>query len=197
MILEVIQWGLQPSYVTADSWYSSKENLKFLRNQELNFGMGLAENRIVILEKGSEVRIDSLDIPDNGLIVKLKDFEKVKVFKRIFKNGNVRYYALFFSNKKQLEDATREDFRELFAQHWGIETYHRALKQLCNLNKFFVRKTNPILTHIFCSLRAFCQLELMRVKETIESWYEVQRNLYREVAKEFIINNFTAKINFK
>lgn len=54
-----------------------------------------------------------------------------------------------------------------------------------------MRKTNAILTHVFCSLRAFCQLELMRVKETIESWYEVQRNLYLEVARKFIKREFS------
>ncbi len=72
----------------------------------------------------------------------------------------------------------------------GLKSIRSALKQLCNLNKFFVRKTQAIFTHIFCSLRAFCQLELMRVSETIENWYEVQRNLYIEVARRFITNNF-------
>ena len=96
--------------------------------------------------------------------------------------------------KKNYKKPRLQDFRELFDIHWGIEVYHRALKQLCNLNKFFVRKNTAILTHIFCSLRAFCQLELMRVKETIETWYEMQRNLYLEVAKQFIIENFPQKL---
>ena len=112
------------------------------------------------------------------------------MFKRVFQNGNTHYYALFFREKTELEETNRPDFRALLARHWGIEVYHRALKQLCNLNKFFVRKTQAIFTHIFCSLRAFCQLELMRVSETIENWYEVQRNLYIEVARRFITNNF-------
>ena len=57
-----------------------------------------------------------------------------------------------------------------------------------------MRKTPAIITHIFCALRAFCQLELMRVKERIDNWYEVQRNLYTEVARQFIIDNFQQKI---
>ncbi len=56
-----------------------------------------------------------------------------------------------------------------------------------------MRKTQAIINHIFCSLRAFCQLELMRVKETIDNWYEVQRNLYTAVARQFIIDNFPQK----
>lgn len=190
MITEVLNWGIQPSRVTTDSWYASKDNLKFFKNQELNFGVGLAKNRSVRINKGKYVRIETLNIPDNGLIVELKGFGQVKVFKRVFKNGTTHYYALFLTDKKELEETNRQDFRELFARHWGIEVYHRALKQLCNLNKFFVRKTTAIITHIFCSLRAFCQLELMRVSATVENWYEVQKSLYIEVARRFITENF-------
>ncbi len=155
----------------------------------------MAKNRSVRVDKGKYVRIDSLNIPDDGLIVELKGFGKVKVFKRVFKNETIHYYVLFFTDEEKLEEATRQDFRELFAIHWGIEVYHRALKQLCNLNNFFVRKTPAIITHIFCSLRAFCQLELMRFKETIDNWYEVPRNSYTEVARQFIIDNFQQKMS--
>lgn len=207
MIDEVISWGIEAANITTDSWYSSKQNLKFFRDKELNFGVGLAKNRLVRSDKGKYVRINSLDIPEDGLIVELKGFGQVKVFERVFKkrmrpraavrrkgtrtkHGTTHYYALFLTDKKELEETNRQDFRALFAKHWGIEVYHRALKQICNLNKFFVRKISAICTHIFCSLRAFCQLELMRVSEIVENWYEVQRNLYIEVARKFITENF-------
>ncbi len=156
--------------------------------------MGLAKNRLVRSDKGKYVRINSLDIPEDGLIVELKCFCQVKVFERVFKNRTTHYYSLFLTDKKELEETNRKNFRELFIIHWGIEVYHRALKQLCNLNNFFVRKTSAICTHIFCSLRAFCQLELMRISETVENWYEVQKNLYIEVARRFIIENFPSVI---
>ncbi len=190
MIDEIIRWGIKAKNITTDSWYASKQNLEFFREKEFNFGVGLATNRSVRVAQDNYVRVDSLEIPKDGLIVELKSFGKVKVFKRVFKNGTTHYYALFFTDEDKLEEATRQDFRELFGIHWGVEVYHRALKQLCNLNKFFVRKTPAIINHIFCALRAFCQLELMRVKETIFNWYEVQRNLYIKVAKQFITDNF-------
>ncbi len=184
------EWGIKAEAITTDSWYSSKQNLKFFRDKGLNFGVGLRKNRLVSINKAEYAKIDSLNIPDDGLIVQLKNFGKVKVFKRVFKNGNTHYYALFIIDEKELEEASRQNFRGLFATHWGIEVYHRALKQLCNINKFFVRKVSAICTHIFCSLRAFCQLELMRISEKIENWYEVQKNLYIEVARRFIAENF-------
>jgi hypothetical protein len=52
MIVEVLCWGLKPQMVTGDSWYSSRENLNFLRNQELGFMTGIARNRQVAITPG-------------------------------------------------------------------------------------------------------------------------------------------------
>lgn len=56
-----------------------------------------------------------------------------------------------------------------------------------------VRTSETIKTHIFCSIRAFRQLELMRIEELIENWYELQRNLYLQVAREFILERLIRK----
>ena len=191
MIEEVIKWGVKASTVTTDCWYSSKENLRFFKEKELNFQVGIAKNRQVKLEEGKYQRVEYLDIPSDGLIVTVKEFGKVKVFKRTFKNGSCRYYASFRANKTELINWKRFEFRELQGIHWGIECYHRAFKQLCGLSKFQVRKTESIITHVFCSLRAFCQLELMRIQATIESWYSLHRELSLKVAREFILEQLS------
>ena len=134
--------------------------------------------------------MENLDIPPEGTIVTLKQFGVVKVFKRTFRNGRTRYLVWFQLDESTLAEVTRQDLRELCSIHWGIETYHRALKQLCNIGKFLVRTSVAIQTHFFCSLRAFCQLELMRVQEKIESWYQPQKELYLQVAREYIIEHF-------
>jgi hypothetical protein len=63
MIAEVLLWGLQPQMVTGDSWYSSKENLNFLRTQKLSFMMGIAKNRQVAMIPGTYTAVKNLDIP--------------------------------------------------------------------------------------------------------------------------------------
>lgn len=45
MITEVLGWGLEPMMVTTDAWYSSGENLKFLKNKDLGCLMGVAKNK--------------------------------------------------------------------------------------------------------------------------------------------------------
>jgi hypothetical protein len=40
----------------------------------------------------------------------------------------------------------------------------------------------------------FCQLELVRIAETIESWYSLQRELSLKVAKEFILEQLSSSV---
>ena len=74
MVLEVIEWGPKPNWVTGDSWYSSLENLKFLRNQKVGFLFGIANNRKVSIERGTSLQVKTVEIPSEGLMVYLKAF---------------------------------------------------------------------------------------------------------------------------
>nr|ADN17999.1 transposase IS4 family protein [Gloeothece verrucosa PCC 7822] len=195
MIEEVLEWGIVPKTITTDSWYSSKNNLKFFKDKKLDFLVGIAKNRQVKVLGGKFCKVEQLEIPEDGLKVYLKEFGWVKVFQRVFKNEKPRYYLIYQTEESESDNKllTRNQLRYLCSIHWGIECYHRALKQLCGLNKFLVRTSQSIATHIFCSLRAFCQLELMRIQETIFTWYEVQRELYLKVAREFILKRLEEK----
>ena len=52
-----------------------------------------------------------------------------------------------------------------------------------------VRDTEAIKNHIFCAIRAFVQLEFMRFENLISNWYEVQRNLFKEAIRDYILEN--------
>lgn len=84
IVVEVKAWGVRPAWVTRDSWYSSIENLKFLKNEGLSFVFGITNNRKISLEKGSEVQVKTLTIPESGLVVYLKEFGR-RYFVRISK----------------------------------------------------------------------------------------------------------------
>ena len=57
-----------------------------------------------------------------------------------------------------------------------------------------VRTTEAIKTHFFSAIRAFTQLELMRAEELIENWYELQRNLSLQVARDFILERLKQQV---
>ncbi len=91
-----------------------------------------------------------------------------------------------------MAEITRDEFITIHDTHWRIETFHRAIKQVCGICRFMVRDTCAIKTHVFCSIKAFVKLELMRSEKIISNWYEVQRNLFTSVIREHILANFSS-----
>lgn len=112
----------------------------------------------------------------------------VKIFRTIFKD-EFRYYVMLVSQVEDLSCLNWWDFKRIHEQHWGIEQYHRALKQVCNIERFQVRATSAIKTHIFCAIRGFVQLEFLRYQAQIKNWYALKRDLFTEVIRSFIVNN--------
>lgn len=86
------------------------------------------------------------------------------------------------------------EFKRVHDQHWGIESYHRDLKQVCNIERFQLRESRAIRTHIFCAIRGFIQLEFLRVQAKIINWYELRQNLFTEVIRSFILDNLAANL---
>ena len=100
MVSEVLGWGLAPAMVTADSWYSGVENLRFLRDQGLSFMIALEKNRLVSEQRGEQVRVENVDLPESGKAMYLRHFGWVSVFRTVDKNNDVRHYAAFDPRKK-------------------------------------------------------------------------------------------------
>ncbi|WP_442949458.1 IS701 family transposase [Nostoc sp.] len=190
MLIEVISWDVKPILVTGDSWYSGVENLKFLRNQKLGFLFGVEKNRTVSNELGY-CQVRSLEIHEQGLITHLREFGFIKLFRKDFKKEDSRHYILYLPLEEMLKQLTRGEFVTIHDTHWRIESFHRALKQVCGICRFMVRDSHAIKTHIFCSLQAFVRLEKMRSENIISNWYELQRNLFTLVVREYIVNNLT------
>jgi len=42
---------------------------------------------------------------------------------------------------------------------------------------------------LFCALRAFVELELRVWQQQLGNWYELQRHLYQDVARQFILQS--------
>jgi len=188
MLEEVLVWGLQPAFVTADTWYASIDNFKRVRHHTLSCLFAVERNRLVSIEKGTYVPVQHLELPESGLVCYLKGFDTIKVFRTVFKN-EYRYYALYIPDLEQLKKLTYIDFKAIHDNHWNIEQFHRATKQVCNIERFQVRTTVAIKNHIFCAISAFVQLEFLRLKNIILNWYEIQNNLFNDVIRTFIIDN--------
>ena len=192
MIIEVTSWGLRPRLVTGDSWYSGVENLKFLRDQKLGFLFGVKKNRTVSIEPRKYCQVGSMDIPSEGMMTHLREFGFIKLYRKDFKQEDSRHYIIYFPDEDMLKKVERSKFIIIHDTHWGIECFHRAIKQVCGICRFMVRDSYAIRTHIFCSLQAFVRLEQMRSEKIIANWYELQRNLFTSVIRDYIVSHLAS-----
>ena len=171
--------GFRPSYVLFDSWYSSLENLKKLRECDWRWLTQFRCNRRVNPDGTGNVRIDAVDIPPGGREAHLRGYGFIKVFRTVSPNGDVEHWA---TNDLGMTPQQREALKD---QAWGIETYHRGLKQCCGVERCQARKAESQRSHIGMAVRAFVRLEVHRLQSGI-SWYEAVASIVRSAIRQYL-----------
>lgn len=86
------------------------------------------------------------------------------------------------------------NFELLHDCHWQIEQYHRAIKQVCNIESFQVRGKVAVKNHIFAAICGYVKLQQMRATDVIKNCYSLKRDLFNEVIATFI-GIFTPTMN--
>ena len=76
---------------------------------------------------------------------------------------------------------------ELQKDGWGVEVYHRGIKQCCGVERSQVRRAIKQIGHITLSLRAFIRLEINRVRRGT-SWYESKISVIRGAVGSYLSN---------
>ena len=185
MLTEVLAWGLEPAFVTGDSWYSCVSHLKRIKNHQIGLLFALESNRLVSVEKGVWVQVQQLEIPEDGLVVWLKNFGFVKVLRTHLKD-QVRHYISALPSDEQTASFDQKAFTEQHDRHWQIEQYHRAIKQVCHIERFQVRSKAAIKNHLFAAICGFVQLQKLSFTAVINNCYSLQRNLFKDVIASFI-----------
>jgi hypothetical protein len=189
MLTAAKERGFHPRYVVFDSWYTSLDNLKLIsRDLGWHWFARMKSNRMVdpsgrkkiVGKKSGNVPVSGIDeIPAEGRVVHLRGYGMVRVFKLVSTNGDVEYYA---TDNLEMKEKECED---LSGQGWGIEVYHRGIKQCCGVERSQVRDAIKQLSHISLSLRAFLRLELERIRSGV-SWYESKTSVTREAIRTYL-----------
>jgi hypothetical protein len=179
MLEQANERGFEPRYVLFDSWYSSLENLKAIRGYGWHWLCRLKSNRLINPDTSGNVAIRELEIPTEGRIVHLKAYGMVKVFRTVGRDGDVEHWA---TDDLEMSEPERE---ELEGAGWGIETYHRALKQCCGVERSQARGARAQRNHLGLSLRAFLRLEANRLENGV-SWYEAKLSIVRDAVRKYL-----------
>ena len=170
---------LTPQCVVFDSWYSSLDNLKLIRQHEWFWLTRFKRNRHVNPDGTGNRPLSEVDIAASGTVVHLKGYGLVKVFKIVAPNGDIDYWATNDLNLNQLQRLQWSEFA------WAIEEYHRGLKQCCGVERAQVRASRAQRNHIGLSIRAFLRLELHMCATGI-SWYEAKLGIVRDAVRAFL-----------
>jgi hypothetical protein len=171
--------GFAPSLVAFDSWYSSLENLKLVREFAWDWLTRLKSNRQVSLQAGVQQAVSALDIPASGLTVHLRGYGLVKLFRTVDPHGNAEHWA---TNRLTMTDAQRQ---VLAQRAWLIETYHRALKQFTGVERGQFRLERSQRNHIGLALRAYVRLEFHRWHSRL-AIFDAKLNIIRDAIRLYL-----------
>ena len=171
--------GFRPPCVCFDSWYSGKDNLKVVRELGWTFLTQVRCNRRVNPDRTGNRPIQECVIASAGTIVHLEGFGLVKAFRIATTDGGTEYWV---TNDLAMDELTRLMFAE---RAWGIEEYHRGLKQNCAVDRCQTRRANAQRNHIGFAIRAFVRLEWHRFTTGV-SWFAAKMALVREAVREYL-----------
>ncbi|MGI8857395.1 MAG: IS701 family transposase, partial [Thermomicrobiales bacterium] len=93
--------------------------------------------------------------------------------------GETEHWA---TNDEQMHELARLRYAE---DAWGIEVYHRALKQACGVEWAMVRVGRAQRNHIGMAIRAFVRLEWHRVRTGI-GWGMAKEGIIRQAIRLYL-----------
>jgi putative transposase len=171
--------GFTPECVAFDSWYASLANLKAIRGHGWRWVTQLKANRTVNPDGTGNRPLGDCAISPTGTRVHLQGYGFILVFLIVLPHGDREYWA---TNDLAMGELTRRKYAE-FA--WGIELYHRGLKQHCGAERAEVRAARAQRNHINCAIRAFLRLEQHRLVTGV-SWWEAKTDIIREAIRLYL-----------
>lgn len=171
--------GLSPDLVAFDSWYASLANLKAVRARHWSWLTQLKSNRQVDPDGKGNRAVSQVTIDRAGSVMHLKGYGVIKVFKTADPHGGVEYWATSDLSM------TIEQCAEHAYAAWGIEVYHRGLKQFCGVERAQHRSGLAQRNHIGLAIRALVRLEVQRCVHG-HSWFEAKTRLVRHAVRAYL-----------
>ena len=168
--------GFEPECVLFDSYYSSLENLKAVRGLGWHFLTRVRSNRTLNPDRAGQVAAERVLTGPGGRVVQLKGYGLVRFFRTVSRDGHAEYWVTSRLGMTAAERAAYE------RRAWGIESYHRSLKQYCGAERAHVRSAIGQGNHLLLSVRAFLRLEVQRLR-TGRSHFEAKQRIVRDAIR--------------
>ena len=178
----------RPDCVLFDAWYSGLDNLKAVRDLGWHFLTRLRANRTVNPDRAGQVAVGKVEVGRAGRVVQLKGYGLVRLFRTVSRDGRAEHWA---TNRLEMSEAARS---ALERKAWGIESYHRSLKQYCGAERSQARSAIGQGNHLLLSVRAYLRLEVHRVRTGV-SHFEAKCRIMREAMRSFLTAPHLAELS--
>jgi len=170
MLLVCIQNKLKFRFVLFDTWFSSKENMFYIKKDLVkDFICALKSNRLVAVSEEEHqtkrfTSIEELPWQEETLFVGwLKDVPfPMSIMRQDFTNKDGSTGILYLAYR----DTTvkRGQILATYQKRWPVEVFHKSLKQNAALGKAPVRTVITQNNHVFAVLYAIFKLECLSIK---------------------------------
>ncbi len=181
MLTVCVQNSLRFSYVLCDSWYTNSENIKHV--------LGLKKHLIGAVKSNLEVALSLAD-KKAGKFLKLNQLQLELGLKQVY----IRQLEVPVSLGKDIfinEDGSKGlmylictdltlSFQQIcttYQKRWGVEAYHKSLKQNACAAKAPVKTITTQANHLFASICAFVKLERLKITSNMNH-FALKTKLY-------------------
>ena len=183
MLAQCVHNQLPLSYVLADTWFASAENMRFVKlDLAKEFIFPLKTNRKIALsledkQQGRYQRVDTLPIePGTVRKVYLEEVPfPLQLTHVVFTNEDGTTGSLYLVCSDTT--ATSDQLETSYQKRWKVEEYHKSIKQNASLEKSPTRTETTQTNHLFAALWAFVKLERLK-HATARNHFALKTKLY-------------------
>jgi len=169
MVSVCVKNSVRFAYVLCDSWYTNSENIKHVLGLNKHLIGAVKSNLEVALsladkKAGKFIKLNQLQLELGLKQVYIRQLEvPVSLCKNLFINedGSQAVQYLFCSDLT----LSFQQITTTYQKRWGVEEYHKSLKQNASVAKAPVKTITTQANHLFVSICAFIKLERLKIVE--------------------------------
>jgi transposase len=165
LVKQSITKGLLFSYILADSWFSSADNIRFIGQHKRLFILPLKSNRKVALSLADQQQgkyqsrrgtaIESLVLEEQQCLqvwLESVDFP-LQLTKQVFQNKDGSKGLLYLVTNDSTIDA--QQIQTIYAKRWKVEEFYKSIKSNTGYAKSPTHRVRKQSNHLFLSMLAF------------------------------------------
>jgi hypothetical protein len=156
------------SYILADSWFASGENINFIDKAQRLFIMPLKSNRKIALSRSDKTQgkyqsIESLAMEEHQVLQVYVDGVDVPLYltTQVFQNKDGSEGILYLLTNDSTADAQK--IQTIYRMRWKVEEFYKSVKSNTGYAKSPAHRVRTQSNHLFLSMLAFVKLEALKM----------------------------------